>query len=191
MPPRPAVFDADEVQFRMRRRAVRLIRLAAATAALTLLLVFLADAGAVAAPVAGVLVCLAWVATVGWTARERRRLRQVVWCLKLSGEGVEGYDYARRRLRLRWEQVRRVELVSGGLRVVGPRPCALDVPMLFPEYVELGHQVAAHAEGRAIPLCIDGRPYEQMDLYSAFPDLRPPRRHGPSPRGTARGSTAA
>ncbi len=191
MPQRPAVFDADEVQFRTRRRAVRLSGLAAATVVVTLVALLLTQAGTVAAPVAGGVVCLAWVGTVWWTARERRRLRRVMWCVKLSREGVEGYDYARRRLHLPWEQVRRVELVSGGLHVVGPAPCSMHVPALFPEYVELGHQVAAHAEARAIPICIDGRPYEQMDLYGAFPDLAPPRRRGPSARGTAHGSAAA
>lgn len=191
MPSRPATFDADEVHFRTRRQALRLSGLAAATAAGTLLAVLLAYAGTVSAPLAGVAVCLSWVGTVWWTARQRRRLRRVVWCVKLSREGAEGYDYARRRVRLRWEQVRRVELASGGLRLVGPPPCFMHVPALFPDYVELGHQVADHAEGRAIPICIDGRPYEQMDVYGAFPDLAPPRRRGPSPRGTAHGSAAA
>src|SRR5690606_36866692 len=46
-----------------------------------------------------------------WFTRRIGRQRRIVWCVKLSREEIDGYDYARRRRSIPWRKVERVDIV--------------------------------------------------------------------------------
>ncbi len=172
MPPARHVFDADEVHYETRRQVVQLTSYAALAAALTLGAALLAHAGRLPMLTAGIGIAATWTAVVWWIARRLRRLRRVVWCLKLSAEGVTGYDYARRTLTVPWTKLRRVELSGAGLRLVRSAHCYLDVPAGFAAFADLGHRVVAQAEAHGADVLVDGRPYLHLDVYAHFPFLQ-------------------
>ena len=126
-----------------------------------------------------------WAAVIGGCAIRLRRLRRVVWCVKLSDREVVGYDYARRRMRIDWIDAERLELGEHGLAVVGPSPCVLEVPHLFPEFATLSHRMVRYAEFYEIPIFVGGQPWQQLDVYHLYPFLtettspdHPPSTHG-------------
>lgn len=185
MPLRYETFDAEEVLFETRRSVARLGRIVLSAVVVTIL-ALIAGARFSLAPllVGGSLVGI-WFSVVAYVAHQMRRLRRVTWCLKLSDQGIEGYDYARRRIRLRWEQVRRVALTGSGLLIVGSEHCRIRVPDRFSDFPELSHRVVRHAERRGIPLFIDGRPLEDIDVYALFPFLADdPSSDASAPRGS-------
>lgn len=165
------VFDADEVQFNTRQKVTRLSGVVVAAVALTVLTVGMAQSDAVPLPAVGVAVFSIWLAAVWWISRRLRRLRRVVWCVKLSDGHVVGYDYARRTVSLEWQQVQRVEITDADLRIVGSQACAIYIPSIFPAFAALSHQAVAHAEQHGVPVYLHGRPYEDLDVYALFPFL--------------------
>ncbi len=189
MPDRSDVFDADQVLYDTRRRVVRLGRVAIGAGILTVGLVALWLNLALPLPSLGCLLALLWLGETTYSTRRLRKLRRVVWCLKLSSDAVEGYDYARRHLQLAWKHVQRVELTDAGLRVVGDPHPLIEIPDAFVHYSALSHRVVHYAERQGVPIWIDGQPYEEIDVYALFPSLA----EGPSSDAPNRphGSAAA
>ena len=120
--------------------------------------------------VGGVLVVM-WLGTVRWMANRMRRLRRLVWCIKLSEERIVGYDYTRRKAIMDWSRVQRVELTGEGLLLVGPELFAFEIPHLFPDFSVLSHRVVHYAEMNGVPVFIDGQPWQQLDVHQLFPFL--------------------
>jgi hypothetical protein len=190
MPDWYEVYDDEQVQLRTRQRVGWLSTAAVAALAVGLgslpLAVLFAPAPilAAAAILGGILAALS---VLGWQVN---RLRRVVWCLKLSVHRVVGYDYARRKTELPWPSVERVEVDGGGLLLVGvpppsgPTP-ALRVSHLFPDYPTLSHRVVEYAEAHGVPVCIEGRPWQLLDVRVLYPFLPPtaavPRPNRPYP----------
>ena len=119
----------------------------------------------------GLLIVAAWIGAVRWIASRLRRLRRVVWCVKLSDRLIVGYDYTRQKTALDWTKVERVELAGRGLTVFGPPPCSFEIPHLFPDFAELSHRVLFYAEFYDVPVFIDGQPLQELDVYALYPFL--------------------
>jgi hypothetical protein len=122
-------------------------------------------------PLAGVLIVASGLLAARLLARRFGRLRRIVWCVKISDRRIEGYGYNRRKIAFDWLQVHRVELTEAGLTVVGPDSQCIDVPHLFPDFAELSHRIVGHAEFYGVPIFIDGRPWQSLDVYALFPFL--------------------
>ncbi|WP_456426752.1 hypothetical protein [Rhodocaloribacter sp.] len=165
------VFDNEEVQRLSRKRAAALIALAMTLVAVTLTLLAMSREGVVPTAPAGVLITSSWLGTAWWITRRLRRLRRLVWCVKLSENRIVGYDYTRSKTTLDWRQVERLELTQDGLVVVGPDECSLEIPHLFPEYAILSHRIVRYADAHGIPIFVNGRPWEDLDVYALFPFL--------------------
>lgn len=168
------VFDNEQVQFETRKRVARLggvlVVLTVATLALAPVLAHMLDSALIAAGLAGGLL----LGLVVWASRMFVRLRSVMWCVKLSVHRVVGYDYARRKVVLPWTEVERVELDEDGLLIAGApsegRPGRmLRIPFLFPDFAQLSHRVVEYAEAHGLPVCVDGRPWQFLDLPTVYP----------------------
>lgn len=176
------VFDNETVQLMGRKRAAALIALGMTLIGVTLLLMVMSHEGIVATEVAGLLITTSWLGTLWWTLKRLRQLRRLVWCVKLAEDRIVGYDYTRRKTMLHWIHVERLELTHEGLLVVGPDDCTLEIPHLFPEYATLSHRIVQYAEHYGIPVFVDGRPWEDLDVYALFPGLAAGRStKGPAP----------
>lgn len=185
---RHETFDAEEVLFETRRRVAQLSRIVLSAIVVTILALIAGARFSLAPLLVGGSLVGVWFSVVAYVAHQMRRLRRVAWCLKLSSRGLEGYDYARRRIQLRWAQVRRIALSGSGLLITGSEHCRIRVPDRFPDFPELSHQVVRLAERHGIPLFIDGQRLDDIDVYALFPFLA----DDPSSDASApRGSTAA
>jgi hypothetical protein len=168
------VFDNEQVQFDTRKRVARLVGVLVVllgTIAGTIPLILLY----VPFPVLALgLVAFAVMGLLAWASRAFLRLRSVVWCVKLSVHRVVGYDYARRKSVLSWTEVERVELDPAGL-VIAQAPTegrpgrVLRIPHLFPDFPRLSHRVVEYAEAHGLPVCVDGRPWQLLDLSALYP----------------------
>lgn len=170
MPSGYEVFDADEVLFEARRRATwarRILGLALLPTA-ALLYFWFQPSGSL---VIGGLMLALWLGVGGWAAWRLQQLHRVAWCLKLSAQGLEAYDYTRHRLRLPWARLQRVEVTDAGIRLVGSGGQRIRVPDRFPDFPALSHRLTRRAEAHGVPLWIDGRPYQDLDVYALFPSL--------------------
>ena len=165
------VFDNEEVQLLTRRQVGQLSGIVILTIVFTLSGLALGHAGAVPLPLVGLVVFLAWLVSVRWIATRLRKLRRVMWCVKLSDRCIVGYDYTRQKTALDWTEVRRVELAGRGLNVSGPPPCSFEIPHLFPDFAELSHRVLYYAEFYDVPVFIDGKPLNDLDVYALYPFL--------------------
>lgn len=165
------VFDNEEVQWHARRQAAHLSALAATSVLTTVLIVALGLEGFIAMETTGGSLLVLWSGTVWWIASRQRKLRRVVWCIKLSEERVVGYDYTRRKAVMAWPSVRRIELTNKGLLMVGVDLCTFEVPHLFPDFAELSHRIVHYAEQHGVPVFIDGQPWQELDIYLLFPFL--------------------
>lgn len=168
------VFDNEQVQFETRKRVARLVGmlvvLSVATLGLAPVLAHLFSSALIAVGLAGGVL----LGLIVWASRMFVRLRSVMWCLKLSVHRVVGYDYARRKSVLPWTEIERVELDDEGLLIVGtPREersgPMLRIPFLFPDFAQLSHRVVEYAEAHGLPVCIEGRPWQFLDLAVIYP----------------------
>ncbi len=165
------VYDNVEVQRVTRKQA------AAATAIVTVF-----GAAGLAAVVLGIdgplplwvglgAAVAAWAALTVWMLRRYQRLRRIVWCIKFSDAEVVGYDYARRRITIPWVKVERLEIGGDSLTIVGPQPASLEITHLFAEFAQVSHCIMRYAERHGVPVFVDGRPWQQLDVYDLFPFL--------------------
>ena len=179
------VFDNEEVQLLTRRQVGQLSGIVVLTIVFTLSGLALAHADAVSLPLTGLAIFLAWLITVRWIAMRLRKLRRVMWCIKLSDRCIVGYDYTRQKTTLDWTNVQRVELAGRGIAVFGPPPCSFEIPHLFPDFAELSHRILYYAEFYDVPVFIDGQALNELDVYALYPFLD----ENPSPGspGTASG----
>lgn len=109
-------------------------------------------------------------------------LRRQVWCVKLSAQHVVGYSAGQQGTAIAWRAVERVEVEPAGLVVVGRdergEPQTLRVPASFPAYSQLSHRLVEYAEAYGRPVCVDGRPWQHLDVHEVYPFLSEARRVG-------------
>lgn len=165
------VFDNEEVQWAARTQATRTIIVAIGAAFLTLGAVVLWAVDVLEAAVLVIVIVVGWMSLVRWSSQRLRRLRRLVWCVKLSPDHIVGYDYTRHKKELAWTSVVRVELLPAGLLVAGPDLCRFEIPHLYPEFHALSHRIVEYAERYDVPVTIDGTPWDRLDVYQIFPFL--------------------
>jgi hypothetical protein len=173
------VFDDEQVQLQTRQQVRRVV----------IGLVIVLSALAVAGPliVAGTPdpaialggLAIAALVSIALTSRRLMRLQRVMWCVKLSVHRIVGFDYARRKIVLPWCEVERVEVDREGLLVVGmPGPQGqgpvLQIPSQYPDFHALSHRTVEYAEAHGIPICVDGRPWQLLDIAKLYPFLERP-----------------
>jgi hypothetical protein len=168
------VFDYEQVQQSTRERVRRTILVLVVGLAGTLTV-----APLIVLQLSGALLGLSIVAAIGGgfvlvASRRLLSLRRVVWCVKLSVHRIVGYDYARRKTVLPWPDVERVDVDESGLLIVGHPgdgrpPPVLRIPVAFPDYPRLSHRVVEYAEAHGVPICIDGRPWQLVNLVALYP----------------------
>lgn len=178
------VYDNVEVQRITRNQAASLTATVTVLLVVTVATLALGIDGPVPAWVAFVAVVSAWGSFAFWWTRRRARLRRIVWCVKMSASEIAGYDYARRRITIAWRDVERLELGDGSLTIVGPQSEVLEITHLFPEFPQVSHRVMYYAEGHDAAVYVDGRPWQQIDVYRLYPFLLE------DASSTQRGSTA-
>ncbi len=170
------IFDNEQVQSDTRRQVGRLAGLVVvgcgAVVGLAPLLALWVSSPFLVAGLVGALLAGAFVGA----SRAFLRLRSVVWCVKLSVHRVIGYDYARRKTVLSWAEIERIELDRTGLLIVGAptgnRPGRhLCVPHLFSDFTRLSHRAVEYAEAHGLPVCVDGRPWQLLDVATLYPFL--------------------
>ncbi len=165
------VYDNVDVQLMARKRAATM------TAVVTLVIMFSITGlavgleGSLPLLVVVPLIGGAWLAFAWWSVLRYRSLRRLVWCIKLSDAEIVGYDYARHKSEVDWRSVVRVEIADSALLIVGSGQVALEISHLFADYADLSHCVVNYAERYGIPVHVDGRPWQQIDVYDVFPFL--------------------
>ena len=165
------VFDNEAVQLYARKQAAHLTAVTAGAILISLFGVALGSEDYVPLPAIGVLLILTWFVTVHWLAYRMRKLRRLVWCIKLSEDRIVGYDYTRRKAIMNWDRVERIDLTRDGLLILGPELFAFEIPHLFPDFAALSHRVVHYAEINAVPVSIDGQPWQELDVFQLFPFL--------------------
>lgn len=168
------VFDNEQVQLETRQRVGRLVVALVAGIALGAgsvpVLAFYLGSPLLALGIGGIALIGAAVAA----SRAFLRLRSVVWCVKLSVHRIVGYDYARRKATIPWTRVERIELDRRGL-VIAEAPHegipgrVLCIPHLFPDFAALSHRVVEYAEAHGLPVCVNGRPWQFLDVAALYP----------------------
>lgn len=167
------VYDNEQVQQRTRKQVGRIVLgvIIGLSAMAVILPLMLFQFGIPAAVI--ILVGLAVLVLVAAASRELLQLRRVTWCVKVSVHRIVGYDYARRKAVIPWPDVERVDVEPDGLLIVGrpttSRPPVLQIPTLFPEFPHLSHRIVEYAEAHGIPICVDGRPWQLLDLSTLYP----------------------
>lgn len=167
------VFDNEDVQFSTRKQVGALGGLAAAAAAVTATGLAAGHIGVVPMPAALGALVLVWLGVIRYSTRRLERLRRVVWCVKISDRRVVGYDYARHRTTLDWLDVEHIVLTRESLLLAGPDRRAIEVPVLFQDYAALAHRIVHYAEFYEVPVLVGDQPWQSIDVYAHFPELRP------------------
>ena len=172
------VFDNEQVQLDTRQRVAQLVVMVAVGLALAVgsvpVMSYYLPSPLLAVGLGGALL----LGIAVWASQLFLRLRSVVWCVKLSVHRIVGYDYARRKSTIPWTRVERIDLDPRGL-VIAEAPHesipgrVLCIPHLFPDYAALSHRVVEYAEAHGLPVCVNGRPWQFLDvptLYSFMSD---------------------
>lgn len=172
------VYSDDAVLHGARREARRvaigfaLVSGALVAAAPVLAVVWTSHASLIAAlSLVALSLCAVWA--MGRLGACHRR----VWRVDLSVRHAVGHDAAGRRASLPWPALDRVDVSDRGIvltgRDDGGRPVRLDVAASMPEFAALSHRVVEYAEAFRRPICVDGRPWEALDLTVLYPSIRP------------------
>ncbi|NBB73848.1 MAG: hypothetical protein GVY35_09230 [Bacteroidetes bacterium] len=165
-----ALFDASHIQRSIRHRMFRLDVLLCGIGFLTLAALFVGRAGALSPPgVAGFLTgSLLLIGALIW---RRRHLARTIWCVKVSPEGVVGYDCARRKMRIRWTDVEQIDVTDEALLVIESPYRFVTISVSFFDYPTLSHCVLAYAEPHDIPLALEGHLVNDLNVYALYPFL--------------------
>lgn len=110
------------------------------------------------------------------TVRRLVRHQQRVWRLDLSVHRAVGHEASGRHLSLLWTALDRVDVGSRGLTLVGHdldghRLC-IEVAASMPDFAALSHRAVEYAEAFRRPVCVDGQPWEALDLAALYPSIR-------------------
>ncbi len=165
------VFDNEHVQFLTRRRVAGLMAAGLAGVGVTLALFVVGHlAGFPPAAVYGPAAAL-WPAAAWRLMKRWKRLRRVVWCIKISDHHIVGYDYARRQTAIDWVDVGSVDLNNTGVVISGTDGFSIEAPHLYPDFAALSHRIIQYAEIYGAPVSLDGVRLNELDLNVLFPFL--------------------
>jgi len=174
--PRYKAYDNEEVHLETGRQVAVLIDVVASALSFSVILVLGAFLGLLPAVATAAGLLVAWLGIAAWTTYRLRKLRRIAWCVRVSQQRVVSYDYTRRATRLPWKRIRRVDLQSQALHLIGPAPQHIEVPHRFRNFADVSHTIVDHAEANEVPVHVDGQPWDTLDVYTLYPGLdQPPR----------------
>jgi hypothetical protein len=171
------VYDSDEVLLVTRKKLAKLYAVVMPVSLLMLMAVLFVIARPLPIFLLGGVILAAIVTLNLWMVRQIHQLRQVVWCVKLSDRRVAGYNYARQHTELDWTWVRRVELTSQSILLIGKLGQTLEVPHRFADFSSLSHRIVEYAEFYGVPVYVDGRPWDELDVHSVYPFIEGDEAH--------------
>ncbi|MEM1269225.1 MAG: hypothetical protein AAF752_05365 [Bacteroidota bacterium] len=169
MPVLYEVYDSDEVLLVTKRRFNRIMLTLGVAGILAIAMVFYLTARPKPMLIWSAVLVLTSGAILHVLVSRLQALRRVVWCVKVSDRLVSGYNYARRRTRIDWTDVDYVDLERRSLRLVSESGTSIEVLYRFQEFVDLGHRLVEYAEFYELPVLIDGRPIDEVDLDGVYP----------------------
>lgn len=165
------VYDNVDVQLMTRKRAAAMTGMVTLAIMFSIAVLAVGLEGSVPLAAALGLIALGWSGFTSWCLHRSRRLRRLVWCVKLSDREIVGYDYARRKSSLDWLDVEYIDIREAALEIVGRSDVHLEISHLFPEFTELSHRIVRYGDFYSIPVFINGRPWQQLDVCDVFPFL--------------------
>ncbi|MFW5972644.1 MAG: hypothetical protein ACOCTG_01520 [Bacteroidota bacterium] len=166
------VFDNEEVQLTTRRKVTTLCVLVVSAVILTFVCAIAAFSNQMTSSGGFWMVALIWTATAAWCGARLRRLRRVAWCLKVSNDSLVAYDYARKKTIIPWHDVSRIDWTGRSLLITGPPPCSIEIPDLFSDFAALSHTVYDCAARSNVPIYLESRELDDLDIHSVYPFLR-------------------
>lgn len=168
----PHIFDSELVQSTVRERIAQYYSYGIIAIGASLGLLYIASLPGVNTVVVLSVTSLLWLLGGRVVASNISELRNIVWCVKISERGVVGYDYARTRRAVDWEDIDRINLTEDGIQVLSVHAQPLQVPHMFADYHDISHMLMDESEYRGIPLFVNGYPWHQATVYQLIPELK-------------------
>lgn len=104
------------------------------------------------------------------------RLHARVWRVDLSARRLVAHDAGGHHTSLSWAALDQVDVCDEGLVLSGRAADGLRVRLhvagTLPEFAALSHRTVEYAEAFRRPVCVDGKPWEALDLDAIYPSLR-------------------
>lgn len=109
------------------------------------------------------------LAPIGYLGYRVHRLSHVVWLVKIYADRIEGYDYARRKMAIPWDRLRRIDFrADHSLVLVGREGTTIRLPSEFGDYSDVAHALLARCGPSHEAIHVDGRPLERMKVAHLF-----------------------
>ena len=171
------VFSDTTALHEARRGTHRVVALY--TAASVALLICAVGVGVARPEAAGAAALLGGVGLSACALVTLRRLgahQNRVWRIDLSVHQAVGHAVGGQHRALAWPTLDRVDVSARGLTLTGHdpdgRPVRIEVGPTMPDFAALSHRVVEYAEAFHRPVCVDGRPWESLDLTALYPSIR-------------------
>lgn len=165
------IFDSQQVQHSIRRRIAYHTGIFTAVVLLALGLFLVLTSNARQPVLWGTGLVVFFGLPIAYLGYRIYQLSQVVWHIELSDQYVEGYDYARRKIRLAWDRISRIDLSNHALTLYDTEGHYITLPSEFTAFADVGHLIFDQAEQREIPLYVDGQSWQTLDVRTLFPFL--------------------
>lgn len=117
-----------------------------------------------------VIAALVGAGPVGYLGLRLYRLSHVVWLVKLYDERIEGYDYARRKIILSLDRLKRIDLQSdSSLLLTGETGATIRIPGEFTDFPDVAHEVIAHCDTDRADVYVENRHLERLPVVHLLP----------------------
>lgn len=165
------VFDSREVRYSTRKRVARYTGVLIATAVFALVSACMLTYWIPGSPLWAILLDVVWLLPIGYTGYKIYQFSSVAWCVKVYPDRIEGYDYARRKSAIPWNEISRVDFTDQHIVIFGDDGQRLRISRLFENYRELGHNLLDRVLQSDVPVTIEGTEWASVDVKSSFPFL--------------------
>lgn len=110
-----------------------------------------------------------------WVVHRLNPVQRRVWHVELSIREAVFIDVQGHRHGVLWPRIERLNLTDGGLTFVSRDRDGMiaeyHVPSAFCHYAAMSHRAVEYAEALRRPVCVDGQPWQSLDLRGVFPFL--------------------
>ncbi len=171
MDPWIEIYDNEQVQWHLRQQVTNRAASIVASISVGVLAWSVAALHVVAYRPLLILVAVGAFSLAAWTAIGIVRLRNRVWCIKMSPHMVMGYDYRRSPATVSWSEVSRVNVTSDSIALVCDHGVVMELPGLFPDFSHVSHRILDLAELHRIPIHVNGRSLLDTDILELLPEL--------------------
>lgn len=107
---------------------------------------------------------------LGYVGLRLYRLSHVVWLVKLYDERIDGYDYARRKITVSLDRLKRIDLQSdSSLLLTADSGATIRIPGAFTDFPDLAHAVIARCDTDRTDVYVENRPLERLPVAHLLP----------------------